>query len=82
MPLSPLSNPKTALAMLHDIVAAVVAWMLAFWLRFNLDVPQPWAEVLWRTLPLVVPVQGVVFWAFGLYRGIWRYASLDRRAHV
>jgi FlaA1/EpsC-like NDP-sugar epimerase len=76
MPVSPLTNPKAALAMLHDIVAAVVAWMLAFWLRFNLDVPQAFVEVLWRTLPLIVPLQGIVFWVFGLYRGIWRYASL------
>jgi FlaA1/EpsC-like NDP-sugar epimerase len=28
------------------------------------------------TLPWVVPVHAVLFWGFGLYRGIWRYASL------
>jgi FlaA1/EpsC-like NDP-sugar epimerase len=76
MNVSPLTNPKAGLAMLHDIAAAAVAWMAAFWLRFNLDIPPNFAEVLWGTLPLVVPVQAVVFWAFGLYRGMWRYASL------
>ena len=76
MRLLPLTNPKAALAMLHDVVAAALAWMLSFWLRFNLDVPHDFAEVMWRTLPLAVPLQAIVFWLFGLYRGIWRYASL------
>jgi FlaA1/EpsC-like NDP-sugar epimerase len=71
-----LTNRKAALAMLHDVAAAALAWMLAFWLRFNLDVPHDFAEVMWRTLPLAVPLQAIVFWLFGLYRGIWRYASL------
>jgi FlaA1/EpsC-like NDP-sugar epimerase len=29
-----------------------------------------------QTVLLVVPLQSVVFWVFGLYHGIWRYASL------
>src|SRR5688572_5853095 len=28
------------------------------------------------TLLWVVPVQALIFWFFGLYRGIWRYASV------
>jgi FlaA1/EpsC-like NDP-sugar epimerase len=69
-------NPRTALAFAHDIVAAVVAWAGAFWLRFNLDIPQPYLTALVETLLWVTPLQAVVFWRFGLYRGIWRYASL------
>jgi len=76
MRILPLSNPKAALAMLHDAIAAALAWLLAFWLRFNLDVPDEFTQVMWRTLPLVVPLQAIVLWLFGLYRGIWRYASL------
>jgi FlaA1/EpsC-like NDP-sugar epimerase len=72
----PFTNPKAAAAMLHDIVAATLAWLLAFWLRFNLDVPPEFEQVMWRTLPLAVPLQAIVFWLMGLYRGIWRYASL------
>ena len=69
-------NPRTALAMLHDVVAAGVAWGLAFWLRLNLELPPEYSGVLIRTLPVVVVAQALSFWRFGLYRGIWRYASL------
>lgn len=69
-------NPRTILAFLHDIFAAVIAWLLAFWLRFNLDLPHAYATLMVNTLLWVVPVQAVIFWFFGLYRGIWRYASV------
>jgi len=70
-------NPRTALAMLHDIVAATLAWALAYLLRFNLEPPPNFLEEMWRTLIWVVPLQGLVFWRLGLYRGIWRYASIS-----
>ena len=69
-------NPRTLLAMLHDIVAAGLAWALAFWLRLNLDLPAPYGAVMLRTVPVVILLQALIFWRFGLYRGIWRYASI------
>jgi FlaA1/EpsC-like NDP-sugar epimerase len=70
------ANPRTVLAILHDVIAAGVAWALAFWLRFNLDMPLEFQGVMWHTLPLVAPAQVLIFSGFGLYRGIWRYSSL------
>jgi len=67
---------RRLLVFLHDLSAAGVAWVLAFWLRFNLDIPREFAEIMWRRLPLVLLVYALVFLAFGLYRGLWRYASL------
>ena len=69
-------NPRTLLAMLHDIVAAGLAWALASWLRLNLDLPAPYGAVMLRTVPVVILLQALIFWRFGLYRGIWRYASI------
>ncbi|HEY7758317.1 MAG TPA: nucleoside-diphosphate sugar epimerase/dehydratase [Burkholderiales bacterium] len=69
-------NPRVALAMAHDVAASGVAWAAAFWLRFNLELPSEFAAAMLQTLPLVVGVQALFFWRFGLYRGIWRYASL------
>jgi FlaA1/EpsC-like NDP-sugar epimerase len=74
MPISVRS--RTALAFAHDVVAASVAWCAAFWLRFNLEVPDPYFSVMLMSLAWVVPLQAAVFWLFGLYRGIWRYASV------
>lgn len=61
----------------HDTLMIPVAWLLAYWLRFNLgDIPAPMWESGLYALWIVVPVQLGFFWIFGLYRGIWRFASL------
>jgi FlaA1/EpsC-like NDP-sugar epimerase len=67
---------RTALAFVHDVMAAGAAWCAAFWLRFNLEVPEPHFSAMLASLLWVVPLQAAVFWLFGLYRGIWRYASV------
>ncbi|MES2561845.1 MAG: nucleoside-diphosphate sugar epimerase/dehydratase [Pseudomonadota bacterium] len=67
---------KFLLIFSHDVVAAAVAWVLAHWLRFNMDIPTPYLKSMWETLVWVVPVQALIFLSFGLYRGIWRYATL------
>jgi FlaA1/EpsC-like NDP-sugar epimerase len=71
------SNIRTAMAMVHDVVAVVLAWILAYLLRFNFDLPANFNSEMQQTLLWVVPLQVAVFWKFGLYRGIWRYASLN-----
>ena len=69
-------NPRTVAIILHDILAASCAWLGAYWLRFNLAVPSEFQAAALSTLLWVVPLQAAVFWHFGLYRGIWRFASL------
>ena len=64
------------LAVAHDLIAAAIAWGLAYLLRFNFELPEEYAHDMWHTLYWVVPLQGGVFWYFGLYRGLWRYASV------
>ncbi|BCK88806.1 UDP-N-acetyl-alpha-D-glucosamine C6 dehydratase [Sideroxyarcus emersonii] len=63
--------------MLHDLVAAGFAWLLAYLLRFNFELPANFIAEIWHTLIWVVVLQGIVFWRFGLYRGVWRYASVN-----
>ncbi|MGA9164110.1 MAG: nucleoside-diphosphate sugar epimerase/dehydratase [Thiobacillus sp.] len=69
-------NPRTVTIILHDILAATLAWLGAYWLRFNLALPPEYLSAALSTLAWVVPLQAAVFWRFGLYRGIWRFASL------
>ncbi len=70
------SRLNTGIAMLHDVAAAILAWWLAYLLRFNFELPVDFRQELLQTMIWVVPLQGIVFWGFGLYRGIWRYASV------
>ena len=69
-------NIRRIIAITHDFVAAIMAWWLAYLFRFNFDVPLGHMVVLKQTLLWVIPIQITVFLIYGLYRGIWRYASL------
>jgi FlaA1/EpsC-like NDP-sugar epimerase len=69
-------NVRRLLVFVHDVVAAGIAWVLAYWLRFNLEMPDDHQGVMLARLPFVIGVAALVFWALGLYRGLWRYASL------
>ena len=62
--------------MIHDFAAAIMAWWLAYLFRFNFDIPLDHVVVLEQTLLWVIPIQVTVFLVYGLYRGVWRYASL------
>lgn len=65
------------MVLVHDLVMIPVAWLVAFWLRFNLGVvPEVYFKGALDHLWLLVLVQGAGFWYFGLYRGVWRFASL------
>ena len=77
-----MTNPRTLAAFLHDLVAAALAWMLAFWLRFNFDVPAEFTASASHSLLWVLPLLGILFFAFGLYRGLWRFASLSDLQHL
>src|SRR5215472_3811777 len=70
------ANVRVWLAFVHDVCAAAVAWGGLYWLRFNLDLHEPQLTDMWRTLAWILPLQAAIFLAFGLYRGLWRFASL------
>lgn len=78
----PMKNPRTVAAFIHDVLAACLAWLLAFWLRFNFDVPPAFAEVAFHSLVWVLPIFAALFLLFGLYRGLWRFASLADLQHL
>lgn len=69
-------NIRTLFAFAHDTAAAAAAWIFAYWLRFNLAIPEQFLASMAQSILWVVPLQTLIFWRFGLYRGIWRYASL------
>ena len=71
-----IRSTRVLLAFVHDLAAVCVAWIIAYALRFNLDVPDFYMIVAFQSLAVVVPIHAVLFWWLGLYRGIWRYASI------
>lgn len=70
-----LINRWSALA--HDLLCVPLALILAYWLRFNLgEIPLEFRQTLIYLIAISLPVQGALFWYSGLYRGIWRFASI------
>lgn len=71
-----LRNPRSLSAWVHDILVAVAAWWIAFLFRFNFDIPADFMQSMLQSMAWIVPLQGAVFLFAGLYRGVWRFASL------
>lgn len=70
-------NLITSVALLHDIVVASLAWCFAYLLRFNFSISTEHMDQMLQSLILVVPLQACLFVFFGLYRGVWRFASVN-----
>src|ERR1700754_4599139 len=63
-------------AFAFDLCAVAGAWLAAYLIRFNGYVPVEFWSGAVRTLLWALPVYGVMFRLFGLYRGMWVFASL------
>ena len=70
-------NWRNAFAFVHDLCAASAAWVIGFVLRFNFEpIPPENLEAMFSNMPWVVAMQAIIHWRAGMYRGLWRYASL------
>ncbi len=70
-------------AFLFDAACIPIAWMGAYWLRFNLGhIPNDILVEGTKFLPWVFTIQVMAFYVFGLYRGVWRFASLPDLSRI
>src|SRR5438876_599039 len=69
-------NFRAWLALCHDLAATALAWAAMYLVRFNLDFREPYLADMVITLAWILPLQGTIFVAFGLYRGLCRFAGL------
>lgn len=58
----------------HSLVFLFAFWT-AFCLRFDFAVPQPSAQIFWKTLGWVLALKLVVFYGAGHFHGWWRYVT-------
>jgi FlaA1/EpsC-like NDP-sugar epimerase len=76
------TSTKLAIAFGHDLAMAAIAYLLALWLRHGEDiVRQDIGQILIGALLFTAIAAGVFRW-FGLYRGIWRFASFPDLARI
>jgi len=64
-------------AFIHDLLWVPAAIISAYWFRFNLQtIPPEYQRSMVKLLILSIPAFAVLFRYFGLYRGLWRFASI------
>ncbi len=69
--------PRQFVAFVHDLTMAALSFVLALGLRLGSDA---WPRLIEHLLPALViftVVSGIIFLFTGLYRGMWRYASMN-----
>src|SRR5690348_15716687 len=69
-----LARLPRMLGIAHDLSVVVLVWLGLHWLTGQAGAPPPKDVVL--QLAIVLGVQALVFWYVGLYRGVWRLASV------
>ncbi|WP_287917117.1 nucleoside-diphosphate sugar epimerase/dehydratase [Tibeticola sp.] len=65
-----------------DLALVALAWWLAFWLRFNFDVPEEHAALMLQTAFVPVLAYGLALLGARVYRHIWRYTSLPELSRL
>jgi len=70
---------------IYDIVVVNLAYFCALWLRFDCGfskIPEGYKMAWLRFIPAYSLFCLIVFWAFRLYKSIWRFASYSELLHV
>ena len=66
---------RTVLVMAADILLVAIAYYAAFFLRLGFQVSGEHWDAVAKAFPIVLVVRSSCFYAFGLYRGVWKYTS-------
>jgi FlaA1/EpsC-like NDP-sugar epimerase len=71
-----LKNPKLYLMILSDTLLFAIALTAAYLFRFEFRLDQVEINQIKTILIWLIPLKLIVFFSFGLYRGMWRYTSV------
>jgi UDP-GlcNAc:undecaprenyl-phosphate GlcNAc-1-phosphate transferase len=72
-----LSYKRRIFEVLLDVVLIVLAYWAAYAIKFEPFSASPAWRLFLRSLPILVVVRLAAFLFFGVYRGLWRYTSVD-----
>jgi len=81
-----LRSRRLIIIVIH-LALVVSAYIFAFYLRLDFKIDSSYWQVIIKTLPMLIFIKMVILGYFGLYSGLWRYASVDDiwriiKAHV
>ncbi|HET9031723.1 MAG TPA: nucleoside-diphosphate sugar epimerase/dehydratase [Dokdonella sp.] len=68
-------HPRLAVVV-HDLSMVWLAWTAITSFRWSFEMERPELGLFGPEVFLVLAAQGLIFWITGLYKGLWRFASL------
>lgn len=73
---------KRIVVISSDVFLTVISYWFAFLLRFNFSIPEPFYQKMLVSIPVLVVIRLFSLFFFGLYSGMWRYASISDLARI
>lgn len=68
---------KLYTVIVSDIILTILSYWLSYLLRFNFAIPDIYMGHFLKSCPVLVALRVITFHIFGLYKGVWRYASMN-----
>lgn len=68
---------RANIAYAHDIIMAAISLPLSLWLRMGPSIESVPSEFILQSTTLFAIIAAAIFLPMGLYKGIWRYASMN-----
>ncbi|MBU1863731.1 MAG: hypothetical protein KKH94_08730, partial [Candidatus Omnitrophica bacterium] len=59
------------------IAIVIVSYIFAFYIRFDFMLSQQEAQIILRTILVLILVKGCIFYFFNLFSGMWKYVSME-----
>lgn len=73
---------RNSTKIITDLILITISYYSAFLLRFDGYIPQEYRTAFFHSLPFVLTIYFVLLYISGLYRGVWRYASIRDLAAI
>jgi FlaA1/EpsC-like NDP-sugar epimerase len=74
--------PRLAI-ILHDLLMVWICWLGLHQFRYSIADAGLAASPAWSLeILIILVVQGLIFWCVGLYRGVWRFASIPDLVNI
>jgi UDP-GlcNAc:undecaprenyl-phosphate GlcNAc-1-phosphate transferase len=72
-----LTFRRRILEILLDFILISIAYYMAFWISSGFNLSGGMLDLVFQTLPIALAGVYLSYFAFGVYRGVWRYAGAD-----
>lgn len=69
-------NLRSVMVWIYDVGLLALTWAVVYIARFGVDSPSALVNLALPLMVWALPVQALMLWLAGLYRGLWRYTSL------